>query len=288
MTTYRHTVPISKLFMVESFKRTTYFTAAIAVFMAFSTLFIGSQVQAIARGYSTSDESLSPGMVAALSNSGDSEVERADQSSGKRVVGVVTTFDGSSVTLASGSSKVLVESEGDILAYVSDIGGEIKRGDLLAVSSFKGILMKSSGTGAVLGVALEDSSSVAEENVTNYAYKENGASKTTRIFKIKINLNKQSAATSAQVGPSALSKIGESITGKQVSDIRVLAALIIFVLVMIAEGGIIYGAVTSAITALGRNPLARKMIRREMTRVIIVAIGVLGIGLGAVYGVLWY
>ena len=76
-----------------------------------------SQVAAIARGYTTSDSGLTAGMVAALSNSGDSEVERADQNSGERIVGVVTTFDGSSVTLASGNSKVLVESEGDVEAY---------------------------------------------------------------------------------------------------------------------------------------------------------------------------
>lgn len=251
----------------------------------------GAQVTAIARGYSTDDEGLATGMVAALSESGDSEVERADQSSGKRIVGVVTTTDSSSVTVASGDSQVLIESEGDVQAYISDIGGAVEKGDLLTLSPLRGILMKATdnATGSIIGVAAQDSSSVQETEVTKYMYSDGNTSKSTQIVKIKINLNKQGANTTGQsTEPSPLSKIGESVTGKRVSDIRVLAALIIFILVLIAEGGIIYGAVTSAVTALGRNPLARKMIRREMLRIIIVAIGVLGVGLAAVYGILWY
>lgn len=270
------------------------YRAAIVVtaLLTCAVLFVAgiSQVSAIARGYPTNDKGLGTGMVAALSEEGDSGVERADQNNSKRIVGVVTTSDSSSVTLASGTSQVLVESEGDVEAYVSDISGDIKRGDLLALSSFKGILMKAKEghVGTVIGVAAEDSDSVGQEDATHYSYLESGVNKSTSIVKIRINLNKQASVAGAQAAPSALSKIGESVTGKQVSDIRVLAALIIFILVMIAEGGIIYGAVTSAITALGRNPLARKTIRREMTRVIVVAIGVLALGLGAVYGVLWY
>lgn len=277
--------------MLTVFKKNTYAMAVLALFML-GVFFVslGLHVSAIARGYSTTDEGLNAGMVAALSETGDSEVERADQTSGKRVVGVVTTLDASSVTVASGSSKVLIESEGEVMAYVSDISGSVKKGDLLMLSSLRGILMKGSETasGTIIGVAGQDSESVSEDEVTKYDYSEGGSNKSARIVKIKINLNKQGANGGQTLDPSALSKIGESITGKQVSDIRVLAALIIFILVMIAEGGIIYGAVTSAITALGRNPLARKMIRREMMRVIFVAIGVLGVGLAAVYGVLWY
>lgn len=249
-----------------------------------------SYVTAISRGYATNDAGLASGMVAALSESGDSQVERADQSSGKRIVGVVTTIDASSVTVASGSSQVLIESEGDVLAYVSDIAGPVKKGDLLTLSAFKGVLMKGSENsgGVIIGVAAQDSQSVDESNSSEYVYTEGTVSKSTQIVKLTINLNKQGTNAGRTLDPSPLSKIGESVTGKQVSDIRVLAALIIFILVLIAEGGIIYGAVTSAVTALGRNPLARKMIRREMLRIIMVAIGVLGVGLAAVYGILWY
>lgn len=273
--------------------RRTYLTIHILIALLICGVLLISvttQAAAIAQGYNTGDEGLSVGMVAALSDSDESEVERADQYNSKRIVGIVTTFEDSTVTLASGESKVLIESEGEVEAYVSDVAGKVNRGDSLTLSSFRGILMKAEegSEGPVIGVAAESSDTADAESRTAYSYQENGDTKSTNIVKIKVNLNKQISAGAQAVAPSALSKLGESITGKQVGDIRVLAALIIFILVMIAEGGIIYGAVTSAITALGRNPMARQIIRREMTRVIIVAIGVLCLGLGAVYGVLWY
>lgn len=277
--------------MLTVLKKHHYIALGLACSMLSVVLFsLTSSVFAIARGYDTTDENLTVGMVASLSESGDSEVERANQTSGKRIVGVVTTVDASSVTVASGTSKVLIESEGDVTAYVSDIAGPVKKGDLLTLSAFKGVLMKGSEStsGTIIGVAAQDSETIGEEDVIRYTYTEDGTNKSTRIVKIKINLNKQGANAGKTIEPSPLSKVGESITGKQVSDIRVLAALIIFILVLIAEGGIIYGAVTSAITALGRNPLARKMIRREMLRIIMVAICVLGVGLAAVYAILWY
>lgn len=277
--------------MLVLFRKNNYVAITLALTVLGILLFgAASYVAAISRGYATNDVGLASGMVAALSESGDSQVERADQSSGKRIVGVVTTIDASSVTVASGSSQVLIESEGDVLAYVSDIAGPVKKGDLLTLSAFKGVLMKGSENsgGVIIGVAAQDSQSVDESNSSEYVYTEGNVSKSTQIVKLTINLNKQGTNAGRTLDPSPLSKIGESVTGKQVSDIRVLAALIIFILVLIAEGGIIYGAVTSAVTALGRNPLARKMIRREMLRIIMVAIGVLGVGLAAVYGILWY
>ena len=84
-----------------------------------------------------------------------------------------------------------------------------------------------------------------------------------------------------------MSKLGKSLVGRDVGEIRVLIALLVFMIVLIAEGGIIYGAVSSAITALGRNPLARKVIQREMLQVFVVAIIVLVVGLGAMYAILW-
>ncbi len=243
-------------------------------------------VSAIARGYATTDSGLQTGMVAALSVDGstNSSVERASQESSNRVVGIVTTFDNSLVTVGSGASKVLVENEGQVDAYVSDINGAIKQGDLLVLSPLKGILMKSGDVPAtVIGIAAG-----TPEKTSPYSYQDGSQAKETQIAKIKINLNNQGSANGSVLrSDSALAKLGRYLVGKDVGETRVLIALILFVIVLIAEGSIIYGAISSAVTALGRNPLARKIIQAEMVRVVIVAIGVLLVGLGAVYSILW-
>lgn len=242
---------------------------------------------AIARGYETTDAGLQVGMVAALSTEGSSNVERATQTNTKRVVGVVTTFDTAAVSLASGKSKILVEGEGEVQVYVSDMNGVAKQGDELVMSQLKGILMKAGddNTDTVLAIASQDV--VYGPNDQLYPV-EKGTTKDTKITKTKVNLNRQgSSVANGQKEDSSLAKLGKAIVGKDIGEVRVLVALLIFIIVLIAEGGIIYGAVTSAITALGRNPMARKIIRKEMVQVLAVAVGVLFIGLGAVYGILW-
>lgn len=242
-------------------------------------------VLAIARGYTTNDLGLQTGMVVALSvdGSGGSNVERASQDSSNRVVGIVTTIDSSLVTVSSGRAKVLVESEGQTDTYVSDINGAIKEGDLLVLSPLKGILMKSGDTPAtVIGIAAETPATSLP-----YSYKDGDETQETQIAKIKVNLNRQGDGSAGLPSDSALAKLGRSLVGKDVGEARVLVALILFVIVLIAEGGIIYGAISSAITALGRNPLARRIIRAELLRVVIIALLVLLVGLGAVYAVLW-
>jgi hypothetical protein len=245
-----------------------------------------SSASAIARGYQTSDSGLQTGMVVALSVDGSSgsSVERASQDSSNRVVGIVTTLNNSLVTVSSSTAKVLVESEGQTDAYVSDINGKVNQGDLLILSPLKGILMKSGDAPAtVIGIAADDASATVP-----YSYQEEGQAKETQIAKIKINLNHQGGGNAGVLpSDSALARLGRSLVGKDVGEARVLIALILFIIVLIAEGGIIYGAVSSAITALGRNPLAGKIIRNELLRVVAIALIVLLVGLAAVYAVLW-
>ncbi len=278
--------------MTGSLRRASIRPAIIAVLAAVVLALAAVQsVLAIARGYEAVDTGLQVGMVVALSTEGSATVERANQTNAKRIVGVVTTFDASSVTLASGEAKVLVESEGQVLSYVSDLGGQVKQGDLLVMSPLKGILMKAdeTTTSPVIAIAAEDVVATVDDALT-YSVEQSGSKKETKIVKAKVNLNRQGAVSNggARGEPSTLAKLGKAVVGKEVGEARVLAALIIFIIVLIAEGGIIYGAVTSSITALGRNPMARKIIRREIAQVVIVAIGVLLVGLAGVYGILWF
>jgi hypothetical protein len=243
-------------------------------------------VLAIAQGYITSDTGLQSGMVVSLSSDGaDEQVERATQETSSRVVGISTSIEDSPVTISSASAQVLVESEGQVDVYVSDLGGSVKKGDLLVLSPLKGILMKGSDstTLKVIGIAAQNIN-----KTTTYPYQNGGETQETQIAKIKIDISALGSANSGiTISESVLSRVGKTVVGREVGEIRVLIALVIFVIVLIAEGGIIYGAISSAITALGRNPFAKKVIRQEMVRVIFVAFGVLLVGLGAVYAILW-
>ena len=216
------------------------FISVIAVTFILFLFLSSAVVRAIARGYASSDTGLQTGMMVALSvaETNNPSVERATQENSSRIVGVITTLDNSLVSVSSGNSKVLVESEGQVKAYVSDINGPVVKGDQLVLSPLKGILMKIGDVPTtVLGIAAD-----SPTEPTSYNYKNGNDTKDTKISKIKINLNNQGGNNQTGTkSDSALAKLGKTVSGKDISEIRVLAALILFVIVLIAEGAIKIG-----------------------------------------------
>jgi outer membrane murein-binding lipoprotein Lpp len=244
-------------------------------------------VRALTKGYASSDVQLLPGMVASLaSDSGGSEsrVERASTDNADKIVGIATTANDSLVTIASGTSQAYIENEGGVGAFVTDVNGAPKKGDLLTISPLKGILMKADESSIILAVAEEDFSA---DQAEKYDISGDGP-KSALIQKIRVNLDRQGAGTRnvADV-KSSLDNLGKLLTGREIGAFRVLIALVIFLLVMITEGALLYGTISSAINSVGRNPMASGIIRHELGRVLAVVSLVLIVGLGAIYGILW-
>lgn len=240
---------------------------------------------AITHGYATSDTGLRVGMVVSLTGQKDnlSVVERSRLDSQDKVVGVVSNVTDSLIAVTDSNAKVYVENEGAVTAYVTDINGTPHKGDLLSVSSLNGILMKAPSAATRVAVMEEDFTTAS---ATTYPVSGVGSAESAQVAKLKVNLDvKGTQGTNEQV--SALGKIGTSLTGKEVSDLRLVVALIIFFIVMLSEGAILYGAISSALNALGRNPLAKNMIRSELFRVVGVALIVLFMGIAAIYALLW-
>lgn len=272
---------------INTISRKLFFLSAALAYMVTAVALYPAA--AAASGYFTDDSGLIPGMVVAISESSTPEepkVERAALDKESKVIGVSTTSDSQLVTVGSGMTKVFVQTTGEATVFVTDLNGLVKNGDLLAPSPLLGILMKADeSTAPIVGIAIEDFDESAAE--TQYI-QENGKQKETKIAKVRINLDHKAASNQqASATDSSLERLGRAIVGKDVGEIQVVAALVVFLVVLVAEGGIIYGAISSAITALGRNPMARKIIRSEMIRVVGVAIIVLAIGLGAIYAILW-
>lgn len=240
-----------------------------------------------ARGYTSQDSGLQPGMLVRVSENSPADhpvVERGDNQDPQQIIGVATTAIDSGVVISSTNQEILVVSAGEVTAYVSDIDGSIKKGDMLTVSPLKGIFSKANARSPIIfGTALED----FEGKVTEPLIVKSGeGEKATLIAKIRINFDRKPGG--AERVDSSLERIGKAVVGKDVSEIRVITAMVVFLMVLVAEGGILYGAITSAITALGRNPLARESIKFELLRVIAITVTVLIVGLLAIYSILWF
>lgn len=244
--------------------------------------------QGIAQGYETKDDLIRPGMAVQLANTTNGTtqyVERATAEFPERVIGITTTPATSVAVIGSSKNQVYVQSNGQVLAYVSDIGGVVKKGEFLTISPLKGVLMRVGTTpSAQLATALEDADlSKAEE----FDIKPGSTdTKKTKVNKILVNLDRHTFQSSQNTS-NTLSRVSRALVGKDVGELRVLVSLIVFALLLVVEGGVVYGAISSSLTSLGRNPLAGKAIKRELIRVLLVALFILLIGLGVVYTILW-
>ncbi len=276
---------------VRSICKTPLQSIIISVFLiALAACAVMHPASALAQGYATDDPDLRSGMVAALSDKGTSQqpkVERASKENSDRIIGVTTAPGSDLVTIVSGPNQVYVQTTGEANAFVSDINGVIKSGDLLTISPLRGVLMKADNTttAVVVGIALEDMNLQSAEKLK---VDESSGSREVQVVKMRINLDHKAASNQqANTTDSSLARLGEAVTGRNVTEIRVLAGVVIFLIVLVAEGGIIYGAISSSITALGRNPMARKIILKEVVRVVLIAMSVLTLGVFAIYAVLW-
>jgi hypothetical protein len=106
-----------------------------------------------------SSQALEPGELVSLY--GELSVRRADPNSTLPVLGVVSTNPGFTLgsddtSTRSGESAYPIALTGRVPVILSTENGDIKKGDQLMLSSIPGVAMKATGTGAVIGLALED------------------------------------------------------------------------------------------------------------------------------------
>jgi len=243
----------------------------------------------ISQGYATNDKDLKIGMLVSLSPDSTSDkrlVEQTGKKNRTRFVGIVTTINASLLTLTAKDASIYVTTEGATSVLASNLNGTIKKGDNLTVSPLKGLIMRAdSNEPQVLGTALENfNTATAKSQQVNNT---DGSKRTVAVGAIRIELNPHNLAGINDEQKPFLVLFGQSITGRPVNQWQVVSALVILFILLVVEGSIVYGAVHSTITALGRNPLAKKAVYKQLFQVFLLVSVILLFGMGAIYAVLW-
>lgn len=252
------------------------------------TLVPASVFALTAQGY-VSKEPIKEGLTVALTeeqtSTGTKGVELASEASEARFIGITVKQTDVTATTTTSDSNVFVVTHGEVKATVSDINGKVEAGDNLVLSPLKGVLIKATQEEtAAIGVALE---SQTDENSTTETVNNRGNARyETKLSTILVDVNPKAIAPTTQ-RQSFLVLFGSSLTGKDVSAIQVAAAFVIFFLILIIEGSIIYGSIYSSIIALGRNPLSKSAVYKDLVQVTILALAILAAGIVAMYFILW-
>ena len=244
----------------------------------------------IPTGYRTKDTSLTQNMAVTLTGEkegNDLLVEAADSSRSKYALGVVVNLSESLIALSSVSPGVFVTSTGPVEVYVSDLNGAPKTGDLLALSPLKGILVKSVDQSEyTFGSALENFATESSQPIEVTA--NDGKTLTANVALMKANVDVNPPLKSDPASDNDwLQSFATNLTGRELSSFRIIALILVFVTMMVIAGEVIFSVVSGSITAVGRNPLARKAIAGQALRSFVLAGLVLAAGVSIIFLLIW-
>jgi hypothetical protein len=200
------------------------------------------------------DKEFMPGAAVALDENGQFELADAG----------ANLFTGIAAR-QTGASFELVRS-GIAHTLVSDIDGNLSRGDRVGLSLLKGVSSKLKPERQEIGTVLEDLSptSVGWKAVT---YDGN----TYHIALLPVQLGQSTEVKSGSVVAS-LQRTVEKLLDKPVATWRIIAALTVGLSGVLLAFFLVISASREAFTSLGRNPLASKVILHGLWRIVTVAL----------------
>jgi hypothetical protein len=244
----------------------------------------GAGAQDVTQGY-LAEGTLQNGLIVRLQANDKGKVEPLTQEQENDMFGVVVSSSEAPVSLSDPSQvQVFVANFGQYEVLVSTQNGPVRAGDGLVISSVKGVAMKADDLHrVVVGKALENFADNADaESKVKLA-----SGRTVAVGRIKVDINvaRNPTYSGDRIAgvPHFLSRAAHAVTDKPVTALRIYAGLAIIFVCLAVAGGILYAGIRSGMTAIGRNPLAKKSIVRNLITIILMALTVVSVGLIAVY-----
>lgn len=263
----------------------------LAVAASVLLLFAGGTASAasgVSQGYTTKTADVTPGSIMGLSPSTNT-AEPATSSEKYQLLGLVA--DKPLLALSDGSNQVQIVINGPANALVSNINGDIKTGDKIASSPIVGVGMKATDAGQVVGTAQVDFSKIhhVKQDITD----KSGHKQTIEIGTMPLQVSvSYFAGTGIDQGilgsvlPPFVLQAANAVAGQPVSPLRVLIGLIALLVGFVIAGIMLQSAVRQGMVSVGRNPLAKKAVRRQLFDVSMTALGVMIVASIVVYIVL--
>ena len=190
------------------------------------------------------------------------------------ILGVVVDTPAASFESEGDDDVRLVQSDGNVIVKVTGKSGKISDGKLLTSSETAGVAQLAEKNGYVLGTALED-------------YESDDSNEVGKVL-VSINIHYSTSVAEGR-GVNLLEDIKQAIIAPSLSPLASLRYLLAFIIAIISFilGFVYFGRVVkTGIEAIGRNPLARKMIQITMLFNILITIVIVLAGLFIAYLIL--
>lgn len=240
----------------------------LAFLVIFSNGLLNAQgAAAIAQGFQTTETNLATGALMSLKQGSNNTVELANSDNATQLIGVVG--NNTLVELGGNNSNVQVVTSGVTLALVSDANGEVSAGDRITASPIAGVGMKANSNIQVIGTAQANLSSATAQTRTVPA--QDGSQVTVHIGQVPVQVNATfyvAPNSSPSFLPSFLQDFANTVSGKEVSPVRVILATLILLLAFVSIAVLLYSTVRSSIISIGRNPLSQRAVQKVSFRLV--------------------
>lgn len=241
---------------------------------------------AIAQEYQTSDDKVTVASLVSIHKDDASTIELSSIEHADRLVGIVGSEP--LIALSDGGSGVQVVTSGLTLALVSDISGTVTSGDKITVSPIAGVGMKATEQTTVVGTAQAElnRADTEERTITDKSGKRVNVHIGLVPIQVGVGFFIPESAKKATFVPDFLQEMANTVSGRDVSPVRVLAAALIFLLLLISITVLLYSAVRSSIISIGRNPLSAAAVRKSLLEVGLAVFVILLFASGLIYLIL--
>ena len=241
-----------------------------------------SAAGAISQGFQTNETNITAGSILSF-GSMQGIVETATSNNVANLVGIASS--GSLIELSGEGRGVQVVVSGLTDALVSNVNGMVKSGDKITASPFAGIGMKANTSTEIVGVAQADLSSekTVQETVTDKSGKKEAITVGSVPLEVNVAFFSSGQNGSSVFVPPFLQSIANTVSGTEVTPLRVLASALTLLLGFTTVTIILYASIRSSIMAIGRNPLANIAVRKGLVDVLIMAAGILAVTIITMY-----
>lgn len=262
-------------------------TAAVTV-MAMALTIVPAGAQSVTQTY-LADSHIQPGMIIQLDGADKGRVKPASSNNLSAIHGVVVQPNDAPLTLSATNveRQVYVATSGTYTILVSDESGPIKKDDYIALSSIDGVGMLANPLPNVIAgravTGFDGKSNVKSQATVKDS---NGRDRVVKFGYVTANINvtrNPLVRDKAPVLPGFLKQAAEGVADKPVSPLRAYLSVIVLVMTTLIVIVVVATGIRSSLISLGRNPLARASISRNLVQIVLIAIMILIVGLTAVY-----
>lgn len=233
----------------------------------------GASSANISRSYQ-SGSGITAGSIVSLDPERSDYVQLANTSNGSRLLGVAVGEKDSLLAVDARDGALQVATSGNVNTLVSTVNGDIRVGDQIGVSPFNGVGMKALLGSRVIGLSQTDFSSASDGATRQTVTDKDGKSRQVSIGYIRIGIavgTNNTTGGNSTANLTSLQKAVKSVTGRTVSNIRIILSLVVVLVSLLALITLVYAAIYSSIISIGRNPLAKYAVFRTLGSVLSMA-----------------